>query len=259
LTKKSEHFLDSQVVIITGGGRGIGFGIGQCFAEKKASLVIADADSKLAAKAAAALNSAGAVGCIGVKCDVTRRDQVEAMVRKAVKTFGRIDVLVNNAGICPFVGVMELTPAIWQKTLDVNLTGPFHCTQAVAREMIRRGKGGRIICITSLSEDVTNPNQVDYAASKSGLRMMMVGFACALGPHGITCNAVAPGMILTDMTKHHWGKPGPAKYIKTRAPMGRIGTPIDVGRACVYLASPEADYVTGVSLRVDGGFMTMSP
>jgi NAD(P)-dependent dehydrogenase (short-subunit alcohol dehydrogenase family) len=251
--------MDNQVVIVTGGGRGIGFGIGECFAERKASILVADVDLEAARGAADRLNSGGAVGCIGVKCDVTCCDQVDAMVRTAVETFGRIDVLVNNAGICPFVDVMELTPQIWQKTLDINLSGPFHCTQAVAREMIRRGKGGRIICITSLSEHFTNPTQVDYAASKSGLRMMMVGFASALGRYGITCNAVAPGMILTDMTKHHWLKPGPAEYIKTRAPMGRMGTPIDIGRACVYLASPEADYVSGISLRVDGGYMTMSP
>ena len=244
---------DNQVVIITGGARGIGYGIGKCFARKGASIVVADVDPASAQKAASELNGAGAVNSIGLRCDVTRRDEVEALMDKTVETFGRIDVLVNNAGICPFIDVMQMTPEVWQRTLDVNLTGAFHCTQAAAKRMIDRGKGGRIVFITSLAENVTGPAQVDYGASKAGLRMTMVGFATALGPHGITCNAVAPGMILTKMTEHYWLQPGPAEAIKTRVPVGRIGTPEDIGHAVVFLASPEAAYVNGISLRVDGG------
>lgn len=245
--------MPNQIVIITGAARGIGYGIGQCFAGKGASLVIADMDADSAAKAAEALNAEGAVGSIGVKCDVTDRTQVEVMIQKTVATFGRIDVLVNNAGICPFIDVMELDPAVWQKTLDVNLTGAFHCTQLVAKQMIAQGKGGRIVFVTSLAENVTGPAQVDYGASKGGMKMTMVGFATALGKYGITCNAVAPGMILTKMTEHYWLQPGPAEMIKERVPMGRIGNPIDVGNVVVFLASPEAEYVSGVSIRVDGG------
>jgi NAD(P)-dependent dehydrogenase (short-subunit alcohol dehydrogenase family) len=148
---------------------------------------------------------------------------------------------------------MKMAPEVWQKTLDVNLTGAFHCSQVVARSMIAQRRGGRIVFITSLSENVTRPAQVDYGASKAGLRMAMRGFATALGPHGITCNAVAPGMILTDMTKHHWSKPGPAAFIKKRVPVGRIGTPADIGHAVVFLASPEAGYISGITLTVDGG------
>lgn len=242
-----------QVVIITGGGRGIGLGIARCFAAKKAKLVIADKDGKLAEEAAEALRGQGASAAIAVRCDVSARESVERMVVRAVQELGRIDVLVNNAGICPFVDVMELTPEVWQKTLDVNLTGAFHCTQVVARQMIAQGDGGRIIFITSLAEQVTGPAQVDYAASKAGMRMTMRGFATALGKHRITCNAVAPGMILTDMTRYHWEKPGPAKSIKERVPMGRIGMPEDIGHAVVFLASPEAEYISGTTLTVDGG------
>jgi NAD(P)-dependent dehydrogenase (short-subunit alcohol dehydrogenase family) len=119
--------------------------------------------------------------------------------------------------------------------------------------MIARGGGGRMIFITSLAENVTGPGQVDYAASKAGARMTAVGFATALGRHGITCNAIAPGMILTDMTRHHWEKPGPAEQIKHRVPMGRIGTPTDIGHVAVFLASPGAEYVSGITIRVDGG------
>jgi len=242
-----------QVVIITGGGRGIGLGIARCFAAKKAKLVIADKDGKLAEEAAEALRGQGASAAIAVRCDVSARESVERMVVRAVQELGRVDVLVNNAGICPFVDVMELTPEVWQKTLDVNLTGAFHCTQVVARQMIAQGDGGRIIFITSLAEQVTGPAQVDYAASKAGMRMTMRGFATALGKHRITCNAVAPGMILTDMTRYHWEKPGPAKSIKERVPMGRIGMPEDIGHAVVFLASPEAEYISGTTLTVDGG------
>lgn len=251
--------MSNQVVIITGGSRGIGFGIGQCFAAKGASLVVADVDAAAAAKAAAELNDAGANQSIGLACDVTSREQVEAMVARVVATFGRVDVLVNNAGICPFVHVMDMSPQIWQKTIDVNLTAAFHCTQVVAAHMIARGGGGRVIFITSLAEEFGHPRQVDYGASKAGMKMAMVGFASALGKHGITCNAVAPGMILTDMTRHHWEQPGPAEYIKGRVPVGRIGTPADIGKAAVFLGSEDAAYISGVTLRVDGGYCTTCP
>lgn len=245
--------MDNQVVVITGAARGIGFGIATCFARKGASLVIADLDLDSARKAAEDLKREGAPDALGLRCDVAVRAEVEAMVDAAVAKFGHVDVLVNNAGICPFIDVMEMTPEIWQRTLDVNLTGAFHCTQVVAAKMIERGKGGRVVFITSLAENVTGPAQVDYGASKAGLRMTMVGFATALGKYGITCNAVAPGMILTPMTAFHWEKPENAEFLKGRVPVGRIGTPEDVGNACVFLASREAEYISGVTLRVDGG------
>src|SRR5438552_396284 len=149
------------------------------------------------------------------------------MVRVAT-TFGRIDVLVNNAGICPFVEIMDMEPETWNKTLEINLTGAFHCTQSAARIMMRR-RWGRVIFITSLAENITGSTQVDYAASKAGLKMTMVGFAVALGSHGITCNAIAPGMVLTPLSESHWNKPENAAAIKQRVPAGRIGTPDDIG------------------------------
>jgi len=248
--------MDNQVVVVTGGGRGIGYGIASCFAEKGASLVLADIDLDTAQKAAAELNGKGAANAIAVACDVTDRDQVARMADRAVETFGRIDVLVNNAGICPFVDFLDMTSEVWQHTLDVNLTGAFHCTQIVARKMIERGKGGYIVFVTSLAENVSNANQVDYGASKAGLRMLMVGSSIALAKFGITCNAVAPGMIMTPMVAHHWSKPENQAFARERIPAGRIGTPEDVGRVVTFLASPAAAYVTGVSIRVDGGHQT---
>ena len=245
--------MKNQVVIITGGSQGIGFGIASCFARQRAKLVIADVNAKKAEQAASKLTRLGAPAVLPLACDITQRSQVEEMVAQAQRRFGRLDVLVNNAGICPFVEIMEMSPQTWQRTLDVNLTGAFHSTQVVAREMIRAKRGGRIIFITSLAENVTGPTQVDYAASKAGLKMTMAGFCTALGRHRITCNAIAPGMIMTPLTEHHWKQPGPAREIKTRVPMGRIGLPIDIGHAAVFLASREAEYISGITLRVDGG------
>jgi NAD(P)-dependent dehydrogenase (short-subunit alcohol dehydrogenase family) len=245
--------MENQVVVITGGARGIGFGIASCFARKGASLAIIDINGPAATDAASQLNAQGAVDSIGLACDVTVRALVEDMVAHVVAKYGRIDVLINNAGICPFVDVMDMAPEVFLKTIEVNLTAAFHCTQVAARPMMERGQGGRIIFITSLAENVTGPAQVDYGASKGGLRMLMTGFATRLGPHGITCNAIAPGMILTDMTRWHWEQPGPAEEIKRRVPMGRIGTPEDIGHAAVFLASKDASYINGISLRVDGG------
>jgi len=245
-----------RTVVISGAARGIGYGIAECFVRLGDRIVVADVDGNAANKAADNLNRMQSVGCVGLQCDVSDRTQVERVVSQTIARFGQIDVLVNNAGICPFIDAMVLTPDVWQRTLDVNLTGAFHFTQLVSRHMIERKSGGRIIFITSLGENVINPNQVDYGASKAGLRMLMVGFATALGPHGITCNAVAPGMIMTDMTSSYWTQEEPARQIKQRVPVGRIGTPEDVGHAVVFLASAEAGYVSGVSLRVDGGHQT---
>ena len=243
----------SRLIVITGGSRGIGFGIATCFARLGERIAILDMDGVTAAEAATKLQAAGAGPSVGIACDITNRADVERAITTLDRDHGGIDVLVNNAGICPFIDVMQMDPKTWQKTLDVNVTGAFHCTQLAARGMISRGRGGRMIFITSLAENVTGPMLVDYGASKAGLRMTMVGFATALGQHGITCNAVAPGMILTDMTAHHWTKPGPAAEIKVRVPVGRIGTPEDIGHAAVFLASPGASYVNGVTIRVDGG------
>lgn len=249
--------MNNQIVMITGSAQGIGFGIGACFAAKGATIVVVDMKAEAAKEAAEKMDALGAQNSIGIGCDITDRAQVEDAVAEVLRQCGRIDVLVNNAGICPFIEIMEMTPKVWQRTLDVNLNGAFHCTQIVARHMIERAqnndRGGRMIFITSLAENVTASSQVDYGASKAGLKMMMAGFAIALGKYGITSNAIAPGMILTPLSENHWAQPGNLEMINNRVPTGRLGTPEDIGRAAVFLASPEAEYINGISLRVDGG------
>jgi NAD(P)-dependent dehydrogenase (short-subunit alcohol dehydrogenase family) len=245
--------MKGRTAIVTGAARGIGLGIATCLARKGASIVIADLDAEAARISAAALARDTGVEALGVACDVTQRPQVEEMVAETRRRFGGIDILVNNAGICPFIEVMEMSEEVFKRTIDVNLTGAFHCTQLAGRVMIEQGRGGRVVFITSLSVNVTASTQADYAASKAGLHMLMKSFAIALGRHGITCNAVAPGMILTDMTRRHWEQPEPAAFIKTRVPAGRIGTPQDIGNAVALLCSDEAGYINGVGLIVDGG------
>lgn len=256
LWNEKDVLMKNKTVVITGGARGIGFGIATCFARRGATVVLADINEAGAQAAASQLESLG-VPSAGLGCDITNREQVQALVDRVVKERGSIDVLVNNAGICPFVDIMDMKPETWQRTLDINLTAAFHCTQLVARTMIQRGRGGRLLFITSLAENVTSSHQVDYGASKAGLRMMMVGFATALGKHGITCNAIAPGMIMTDMTRWSFEKPEVAETMKLRIPVGRVGTPEDIGHAAVFLASDEASYISGISLRVDGGHQTV--
>jgi 3-oxoacyl-[acyl-carrier protein] reductase len=256
-----KRIMDSQVVVITGGAQGIGFGIAGCFAGRGTRVVIADAKAEAAVEAAEKLKDAGAPDALGVGCDITRREDVEAMAFQVLEAFGRVDVLVNNAGISPFVHIMEMAPATFDKVVNVNLTGAFHCTQVLARHMIERvatGDGsGRIIFISSLAPHFSQPTQAEYSASKAGVEGLMRGFATALGPHGITANAIAPGMILTPMTQHYWTQPEPAEQIKKLVPLGRIGAPADIGNACLLLASPEAAYINGVVLPVDGGFSVL--
>jgi NAD(P)-dependent dehydrogenase (short-subunit alcohol dehydrogenase family) len=239
--------MSQKVAIITGAARGIGYGIATCLAREGMKIVIADQNG------AAACTVAEELSGLGLACDITDRSQVEQLVQQTLEHYGQIDVLVNNAGICPFVGVLEMGEDVFKKTIDVNLTGAFHCTQLVSQEMIKRGEGGRIVFITSLAVNVTAASQGDYAASKAGLHMLMKSFAIALGPHGITCNAVAPGMILTDMTRFYWEKPENAAFLKQRVPAGRIGTPEDIGNAVALLVSDKAAYINGIGLIVDGG------
>jgi 3-oxoacyl-[acyl-carrier protein] reductase len=249
--------MQSPTVVITGSAQGIGFGIATCFARRNYQVVIADMKADAAHEAAQKLKAEGALDAIGIGCDITERASVEAAFAQILETFGQIDVLVNNAGISPFVDVMDLSPELFNKVIDVNLTGGFHCTQIAARHMVERGQGGRIIFISSLSPKFSQPSQAEYSASKAGVEGLMRGFATALGKHGITSNAIAPGMILTPLTEHHWAQPGPAEQIKQLVPLGRIGQPEDIGNACLLLASPEAAYINGVVLPVDGGFSVL--
>jgi NAD(P)-dependent dehydrogenase (short-subunit alcohol dehydrogenase family) len=242
-----------RVAMVTGGARGIGRAIAEQLCRGGLDVAILDLPAKRPAEIAAEIAAQGAGRAIGTACDVTDQAQVDSAVAAVRQDLGSIDVLVNNAGICPGRDVMEMDVATFRHTLDVNLVGAFLVTQAAARAMIAQGRGGRVVFITSLAVNVTAPSQADYAASKAGLHMLMRAFAVALAGHRITCNAVAPGVVDTPMAAGWWQTPGGKGFLQRRVPMKREAKPDDIAQAVELLASPGCDYMTGTSLTVDGG------
>ena len=245
--------LAGKVAVVTGGARGIGYGIAHRFAVEGASIVLADVLEPLAQESAKRIADETGQRTLAVKCDVSDRSDVDALIAKTVSEFGAIDIMVANAGVCPFVEFMDMDNETWQKTIDITLTGSFNSAQAAARQMVELGNGGRIIFITSLATLRAGTNQVDYAAAKSGVKMMMATMSQALGKHNITANAIAPGVIYTEMGALHWDVPAHRDEFARTNPIGRLGTPADIAAAAVFLASDDAAYITGSTIRVDGG------
>ena len=256
--------LTSKVAIITGGARGIGFGIAFRFAEAGAKVTIADIDKEKADDSAQQLKAKG-WQAVAVACDVSKADEVENMVAETVKTFGSVDILVNNAGIFPNILVMNMREEDFDKVIDVNLKSVFLCTQKVARQMIKQGNGGKIINITSI--DALHPSSAGlahYDASKHGVWGFTKNAALELAPHKIWVNAIAPGGIAT---------PGVEKVQKSlelpqgvdmqkliesfmaKIPMKRMGEVDDIGKVALFLASDMASYITGAQIVVDGGVL----
>ena len=249
--------LEGKVALVTGGARGIGYGIASRFAQEGASVVLADVNEVGALEAAQKITQETGRTALAVRCDVTDRASVDEAVGRTERELGGLDILVSNAGICPFVEFLDLDNATWQRTIDVILTGSFNAGQAAARAMIAGGRPGRILFVTSLSTISAGSAQADYAAAKSGERMLMATMAVALGKHGITVNAVAPGVIYTEMGKAHWDVPEHREAFNRANPRGRLGEPADIANAAVFLALDESEYVTGTTIRVDGGEMAI--
>jgi 3-oxoacyl-[acyl-carrier protein] reductase len=243
--------LKDKVCIITGGGRGIGKETALTFAREGAKVVICDVDEGLGNQALQDIQAAGAEALF-FKVDVTNREQIKAMVDGTVARFGRIDVLVNNAGVTADALLVKMTEEQWDKVIAVNLKGCFNCTQAVVPKMIEQGKGA-IVSISSVVGLYGNVGQTNYAATKFGVIGMTKTWAKELGRKGIRANAVAPGFTMTEMTQKV-----PEKILdmmKEKTPLGRLGQPKDIANAILFLASDEADYVNGAVLPVDGGLV----
>jgi meso-butanediol dehydrogenase/(S,S)-butanediol dehydrogenase/diacetyl reductase len=246
--------------IITGAGRGIGKATAVMFAQEGADVLVPDLDlagSEATAKQIQALGRKG----IPMQMDVTRMADIQRMVETAIRELGKIDVLVNNAGITQVREPLQLTEADWDRTLNLNLRAVFFCAQAVAREMVKR-KGGVILNAASISGRSGKPMLVDYCASKFGVIGITQSLAMALAKHGIRVNAVAPGIVDTDMwvsIDREWsaleGKPtGTVKQSRVaNIPLGRIETPEDVAKMYTFLASDDASYITGQTYNVCGG------
>lgn len=244
--------LKDKVAIVTGGARGIGLAVARAYAREGAIVVIADVNEDGAKASAAQLASTGARS-MAVAVNVADQASVEAMVKAVVKAHGRIDILMNNAGVGGNIPFLETSLADWNRIVGINLTGAFLVAQAVAREMVRTG-GGKIVNIASLSGQRGGNGRAAYGAAKAGLELLAKVMAVELAPHGINVNNIAPGAIETEMAKFAHDAATRAAY-NYLIPMTRYGTPEEIADAAVFLASDEARYVHGHTLNVDGGFL----
>lgn len=247
--------LKSKVAIVTGAATGIGQAIAVAFAREEASVTVDYIGNESStAQTMKAIQEAGGKA-IPVAADISSPADVNHLVSRTVEAFGRLDILVNNAGIEKKFPFTDYPLNEWQKIIAVNLTGPFLCAQAAAKQMIRQGGGGRIINISSIHEDLPMPTNAPYCASKGGLRMLMRTIAVELAPHQITVNNIGPGAIYTPIDRDVESDAQLNKQILAEIPLGRWGKPEEVGNLAVYLASDEAAYVTGSTHFIDGGML----
>ena len=252
--------LAGKSAIITGAGRGIGKATALMFAREGADVLVPDLDLATSEATAKEIQALGRKG-VPMRVDVTRMVDIHRMVETAVREFGGIDILVNNAGITLVRDPLQLTEADWDRTLDLNLKAAFFCAQAVAREMVKQQRGV-ILNAASISGRAGKPLMADYCASKFGMIGITQSLAIALAKHGVRVNAVAPGIVDTDMwvsIDQEWssleGKPtGTMKQSRVaNIPLGRIETPEDVAKVYTFLASDDAAYITGQTVNVCGG------
>ncbi|HEY2993009.1 MAG TPA: glucose 1-dehydrogenase [Methylomirabilota bacterium] len=260
-----EVSLKGQKALVTGASSGIGEGIAKALAAAGAAVVVNYAGSTESAnRVVDAIESAGGEAR-AIRADVSKEADVEAMFAEMLAAWGRIDILVSNAGVQKDAAFVDMTLEQWNTVLGVNLTGTFLCTRAAARAMIRQGvvpgisrAAGKIVCISSVHEIIPWAGHVNYASSKGGMKMFMQSVAQELAPHRIRVNSISPGAIQTPINRAAWETPDALKSLLTLIPYGRIGVPEDIGQAAVWLASDAADYVHGQSLFIDGG-MTLYP
>jgi len=248
--------LNNKTAIITGARRGIGRAIALALAREGANVVVSDISQEDCQKVVGEIEKFGRKG-LALKCDVISSNDVEDMVKRTLAEFGRVDILINNAGILTFKPFLELTDEDWDKTLNVNLRGQFLCARAAARVMVKN-KWGRIINIASISSGgcgIAFPLIAHYTASKGGVMALTEALALELTPQGINVNAICPGAIDTDMAKGT-KESGQLAQVLARIPKGRLGQPEEIASLAVFLASKEADYISGAAIVVDGGWLT---
>jgi L-rhamnose 1-dehydrogenase len=244
--------LHDKVAIVTGATRGIGRAIAVRFGQEGARVAVIGQHEEKGRETVQLIEAAGGQALF-IPTDVSDSAQVQAMVDAVVERWGRIDILVNNAAICPFEGFLEMSEALWDQVLDVNLKGYFLCSQAVARVMVEQGIKGRIIAVSSISAEFGGSQQAHYCASKAGINLLVKSMAISLGPHGITCNAVLPGTVETDINREALSDPEVRTYWLNRGPIGGLGRPQDIAGPVLFFASDDSAWCTGSMLVVDGG------
>ncbi len=250
--------LQNKVAMVTGSATGIGKAIAICMAREGAAVTIDYVGSPDNAAGVVQQIESDKGRALAVDADVTQPDQVQSLIDQTVQKFGRLDIMINNAGIEQKHPFTEMPFEVYQKVIAVNLTGPWLCSQAAAKQMIKQGQGGRIINISSVHEDLPMPTNAPYCAAKGGLRMFMRTIAVELAPHKITVNNIGPGAVDTPMDAPLKEHPELMKQLLSEIPLGRMAQPDEVGELAVYLASDAAAYVTGSTYFIDGGMMRQS-
>lgn len=254
--------LKGQKALVTGANSGIGEGIAKSLGRAGADVVVNYVAKPEAAQEVVKYIESEGGRAIAIQADVSKEDQVQAMFQKMIKEFGTIDILINNAGLQRDASIVDMTLANWNFVLSVNLTGQFLCAREAAKEFIRRGvvpsvskAAGKIICVSSVHETIPWAGHCNYAASKGGMMLFMKSIAQELAPHKIRVNSLGPGAIKTPINRAAWETPEAEAKLLQLIPYNRVGEPDDLGKASVWLASDDSDYVHGITLFVDGGML----
>lgn len=246
--------LENKVAIVTGAADGLGRSMAMELAGEGATIGVADVDAEKAEQVAAEISGGGGEAK-PVTVDVSRLDNTQTMANSILDAFGQIDILINNAGVRATSPFLEHSEESWRHTLDVDLTGPFLCMQACIPHMISNG-GGKVLNIASIAGVMGLKNRVAYCAAKSGIIGLTKAAAFELSDQNICVNAIAPGVIETPLTASYFENEAFADLITKETPLGRWGQPIDIAKAAVFLASNESDFISGVVLPVDGGWLS---
>jgi len=261
----SQGVLSGQRALVTGANSGIGEGVAIALGKAGANVVVNYISGEDAANKVVETIQSNGSDAMAIRADVSKEDQVQAMFKQMIDSWGSIDILVANAGVQRDADFTDMTLAQWQFVIDVNLTGQFLCCREAVREFVRRGidpelscSAGKIICMSSVHEVIPWAGHVNYATSKGGVNMMMQSIAQEMAAKKIRVNSISPGAIATPINTSAWNTPEAEAELLQLIPYQRIGKPKDIARAAVWLASDDSDYITGTSLFVDGG-MTLYP
>jgi NAD(P)-dependent dehydrogenase (short-subunit alcohol dehydrogenase family) len=245
--------VQNQIVLVSGGTRGIGYAIADGFAQRGATVIVTGRTAAGSEEAAAKLRSCATKPPVPIACDVADSEQIQALAKAVMRQFGRVDCLINVAGVNRRKPAIDVTDDDYDYILGTNLRGAFLLSREIGRSMIARGSGCQIN-IASLNTDRPLKNVSAYAMSKAGIAHMTRSLALEWGPSGVRVNAIAPGFILTDLTRKLWSDPTMRTWGEGNTPQRRLGTPEDCVGAALFLASPASAFITGQILYVDGGF-----